>query len=90
MNNKKGKNENIHAGSSFDNFVKEEGIFERWQEVGTKYACNFKMREKQQLTKEEFARQIGTSRSTFGCLLDPIRLQMSDSLLTLLPRLTNI
>jgi|GEM_PF-5734148 len=38
MSSKKGKSKNIHSGSSFDNFLKEEEIFEYCQEVGAKYA----------------------------------------------------
>jgi len=38
MSKKKGKNKNPHSGSEFDEFLKEEGIFEHCQEVGAKYA----------------------------------------------------
>lgn len=74
MNNKKRKNENIHAGSCFDDFLKEEGIFQHCQEVGAKYAFVMQLQdemEKQNITKEEFAKRIGTSRSALGRLLDP-------------------
>ena len=74
MSSKKRKNKNIHAGSSFDDFLKEEGIFEHCQEVGAKYAFVMQLQdelEKQKLTKEEFAKRIGTSRSSLDRLLDP-------------------
>lgn len=74
MSSKKRKNKNIHAGSDFDSFLKEEGIFEHCQEVGAKYAFVMQLQdemEKQKLTKEEFARRIGTSRSSLDRLLDP-------------------
>lgn len=74
MNNKKRKNKNIHAGSNFDDFLKEEGLFEHCQEVGAKYAFVMQLQdemEKQNLTKEEFAKRIGTSRSSLDRLLDP-------------------
>lgn len=74
MSNKKRKNKNIHAGSSFDDFLKEEGIFEHCQEVGAKYAFVMQLQDemkKQQITKEEFAKRIGTSRSSLDRLLDP-------------------
>lgn len=74
MSSKKRKNKNIHAGSSFDDFLKEEGIFEHCQEVGAKYAFVVQLQdelEKQKLTKEEFAKRIGTSRSSLDRLLDP-------------------
>lgn len=74
MSNKKRKSENIHRGSNFDDFLKEEGIFEHCQEVGAKYAFIMQLQdeiEKQQLTKEELAKRIGTSRSALDRLLDP-------------------
>jgi predicted XRE-type DNA-binding protein len=74
MSSKKRKNENIHAGSSVDDFLKEEGIFEHCQEVGAKYAFVMQLQdemEKQQLTKEQFAKRMGTSRSALNRLLDP-------------------
>jgi predicted XRE-type DNA-binding protein len=74
MNSKKRKNNNIHKGSSFDDFLKEEDAFEQCQEVGAKYAFVMQLQdemEKQQLTKEEFAKRIGTSRSALDRLLDP-------------------
>lgn len=54
MRSKK-KHENIYEGSSFDDFLKEEGIFEHCQEVGAKYAFVMQLQdemERQQLTKE--------------------------------------
>lgn len=74
MSSKKRKNENIHAGSSFDDFLKEEGLFEHCQEVGAKYAFVMQLQDeikRQKLTKEEFAKRIGTSRSALDRLLDP-------------------
>lgn len=74
MSNKKRKSRNIHVGSSFDDFLKEEGIFEHSQEVGAKYAFVMQLQDemkKQKLTKEDFARRIGTSRSALDRLLDP-------------------
>jgi antitoxin HicB len=76
MSSKKKRIKNIHAGSSFDDFLKEEGIFEHSQEVGAKYAFVMQLQdemEKQNLTKEEFARRIGTSRSALDRLLDPCK-----------------
>ena len=74
MSNKKSKSKNIHSGSSFDDFLKEEGIFEHCREVGAKYAFVMQLQEemeKQELTKEEFAKRMGTSRSALDRLLDP-------------------
>jgi|ERR1700722_7953772 len=74
MSGKERKSKNIHAGSNFDDFLKEEGIFEHCQEVGAKYAFVMQLQdelEKQKLTKEEFAKRIRTSRSALDRLLDP-------------------
>ena len=65
---------NIHSGSNFDDFLKEEGILEHCQEVGAKYAFVIQLQDeikKQKLTKEEFAKLMGTSRSALDRLLDP-------------------
>lgn len=74
MSGKKRKSKNIHAGSNFDDFLKEEDIFEHCQEVGAKYAFVMQLKdemEKQKLSKEEFAKRIRTSRSALDRLLDP-------------------
>ncbi len=74
MSNKKRKSKNIHEGSNFDDFLKEEGILEHCQEVGAKYTFVMQLQdemEKQKLTKEELAKRIGTSRSALDRLLDP-------------------
>lgn len=65
---------NRHEGSDFDVFLKEEGILEKCEEKAAKYAFVMQLEEemkKQQLTKEEFARRMGTSRSALNRLLDP-------------------
>ncbi|MFI5343417.1 MAG: hypothetical protein ACHQUC_04255 [Chlamydiales bacterium] len=62
MSGKKRESKNVHAGSNFDEFLKEEGIFEHCQEVGAKYAFVRQLQdemEKQQLTKEEFGKRMG-------------------------------
>lgn len=74
MRKKRKQSKNIHSGSSFDDFLKEEGIFEHCQEVGAKYAFVMQLQdemEKQDLTKEDFAKRVGTSRSALDRLLDP-------------------
>lgn len=73
---KKQPNKNIHAGSNFDDFLKEEGIFEYCQEVGAKYAFVMQLEDEMKrlkLTKEEFAKRMGTSRSALDRLLDPTK-----------------
>jgi antitoxin HicB len=74
MKTKKKKHENIHAGSSFNDFLIEEGIFEQCQEVGAKYAFIMQLEDemkRQNLTKEELAKRMETSRSSLDRLLDP-------------------
>jgi len=48
-----------HIGSSFDDFLEEEGLL-----AG-------KLMEEQRLSKAEMARRMGTSRSALERLLDP-------------------
>ena len=65
---------NIHLGSDFDDFLREEGMLEECEEVAAKYAFVMQLEDemkKQKLTKEEFAKRMGTSRSALNRLLDP-------------------
>lgn len=66
------KKKNI--GSSFDNWLREEGIFEEVTVAGLKRVLARQivvaMKEKQ-LSMAEMARRIHTSRTTLGRLLDP-------------------
>jgi predicted XRE-type DNA-binding protein len=65
---------NKHLGSDFDDFLKEEGILENCEEKAAKYAFVMQLEDemkKQHLTKDEFAKRIGTSRSALNRLLDP-------------------
>jgi len=65
---------NKHLGSDFDDFLHEEGILEECEEVAAKYAFVMQLEDeikKQKLTKEEFAKRMGTSRSALNRLLDP-------------------
>ncbi len=76
MSNKKKKNKNIHSGSSFEDFLKEEGILEECQEVAAKFAFIMQLEDeikRLKLTKEEFAERMGTSRSALNRLLDPTK-----------------
>jgi hypothetical protein len=69
VNSKKRKNKNIHAGSDFDNFLKEEGIFEHCQDVGVKYAFVMQLQDeikKQKLIKGEFAQQLWVKQRREG------------------------
>ena len=66
------KNENI--GSSFDDFLTDEGIFEEVEAVATKRVIAFQLEEAmkvQHITKVKMAEKMHTSRSTINRLFDP-------------------
>ena len=66
------KNENI--GSSFDDFLTAEGIFEEVETVATKRIIAFQLEEAmkvQHITKVKMAEKMHTSRSTINRLFDP-------------------
>ncbi len=63
-----------NIGSSFDDFLKDEGILEETTAVAVKryiaYQLSKKMSEKE-LNKSQMAKLMGTSRSALDRLLDP-------------------
>ncbi len=66
------KNENI--GSSFDEFLNDEGIFDEVEAVATKRVIAFQLEEAmkvQHITKVKMAEKMHTSRSTINRLFDP-------------------
>jgi hypothetical protein len=73
------KNENIelkekHMGSSFDDFLKEEGIYDEVVVAATKKALAFKLQKiikEKRISKMALARKMHTSRSSLDRLLDP-------------------
>ena len=63
-------------GSTFDDFLKDEGTYEGTQAVAIKRVLAWqieKAMKKQCLTKAEMARRMDTSRSQLDRLLDPDR-----------------
>lgn len=65
---------NKHIGSSLDDFLKEEGIYEGAQAHAIKEVVAWqlaKAMEKQSLTKTRLATMLNTSRSQVDRLLDP-------------------
>lgn len=67
---------NRHIGSSLDDFLKEEGIFEETQARAIKEVVVWQLTEameKQSLTKARLAVMLKTSRSQVDRLLDPTR-----------------
>lgn len=70
MNRKKNK----YIGSSFDDFLNEEGILEEIEEVVAKKIFVFQMEKemkKQGIDKAELAERMETSRSAVDRILDP-------------------
>jgi predicted XRE-type DNA-binding protein len=62
------------VGSTFDDFLKEDGTYEATQAVAIKRVLAWQIgqaMEKKQLTKAEMARRMDTSRSQLDRLLDP-------------------
>ena len=63
-----------HAGSSFDDFLKEEGLYEDVRAQAVKSVIAWQIAEemkKQGLSKVAMAKRMGTSRSSLDRLLDP-------------------
>jgi antitoxin HicB len=61
-------------GSSFDDFLKQEGIQENAQELATLRVFAWKIKEPMKaksITKVEMARRMNTSRNQIDRLLDP-------------------
>ena len=67
---------NRHIGSSLDDFLKEEGLFEETQALAIKEVVVWQLveaMEKQSLSKARLAVMLKTSRSQVDRLLDPTR-----------------
>ena len=65
---------NKHIGSSLEEFLKEEGIFEETRAVALKETLAWQVRqamEKDNISKVEMARRMKTSRAALDRLLDP-------------------
>lgn len=65
-----------HIGSSLDDFLKEEGVYEETQALAIKEVVVWQLTEamkKQSLTKTRLAVMLKTSRSQVDRLLDPTR-----------------
>ena len=63
-----------HMGSSIDNFLKEEGIFEEAQTLAVKEVIAWQLSEamrKKKISKARMATLLKTSRTQVDRLLDP-------------------
>lgn len=68
------KTSNKNLGSSFDDFMSEEGLLDSSREVATKRVLAWQLTqlmEEKQLSKTDMAKQMNTSRSALNRLLDP-------------------
>lgn len=74
-----------HIGSSFDDFLDEQGIREETTEVAVKRVIAWQLAQvmqEQHITKVEMARRVGTSRAQLNRLLDPNNDSVTLGLLT--------
>ncbi|MDL1975886.1 MAG: helix-turn-helix domain-containing protein [Deltaproteobacteria bacterium] len=65
---------NKHIGSSFDDFLEEEGLLAETEAVAIKRVIAYQVSQlmkSQKLSKVAMARQMNTSRSALDRLLDP-------------------
>jgi hypothetical protein len=72
-------NQNQHRGSSFDDFLKEDGIFEEVQAKALKRALSEQLDDAMQainLSKVDMAKRMETSRSQLDRVLDPANLSV--------------
>jgi len=66
--------ENPHTGSSFDDFLEEEGIYEECTVRALKRVLAWQVEQemhRQKITKSAMANRMNTSRSQLDRLLDP-------------------
>ena len=64
---------NPHLGSDFDDFIKEEGLFESASAAAAKQAFAVKLQTRmaqRHLTKTALAQRLGTSRAALDRVLD--------------------
>ena len=72
-------NQNQHRGSSFDDFLKKDGIFEEVQAKALKRALSEQLDDAMQainLSKVDMAKRMETSRSQLDRVLDPANLSV--------------
>ncbi len=65
---------NPHLGSTFDDFLQEDGSYDEVQAIAVKRVLAFQVEEgmkKAGLTKAEMARRMRTTRAQLDRLLDP-------------------
>jgi antitoxin HicB len=68
------KNKNTHWGSALDEFLEEEGTREAFQAVAIKEVLAWQLSKAMKdrgISRNRLAKEMGTSRSQIGRLLDP-------------------
>ena len=76
---------NKHRGSNFEDFLREDGIFEECDAEAVKRVIAFQLEKelkKQKISKSQFAKKMKTSRSAVDRLLDPKKTCSLKSLIT--------
>ena len=64
----------VHLGSDFEDFLKEEGLFEEVQALAIKKVIAYKLLallRQRRLPKDTLAKRMKTSRASLDRLLDP-------------------
>ena len=71
---------NKHIGSSFDEFLEEEGLFAEAEAAAVKRVIAFQVEElmkKEHISKKAMAEKMHTSRSALDRLLDPANVSVT-------------
>ena len=77
--------DNPYTGSSFDDFLSEEGLYEEVSAIAIKRVLARQLEsemKRQNLTKTEMAKQMQTSRAQLDRLLDPEKTGVSIETIT--------
>ena len=74
MTTKAARKANAHVGSNFDEFLREEGVYDQAQAVAVKRVLAHELErnmQKAQLPKTDMAKRMGTTRAQLDRLLNP-------------------
>ena len=74
MTTKAPRKANPHIGSDFDDFLREEGVYDQAEAVAVKRVLAYELErnmQKAQLTKTDMAKRMGTTRAQLDRLLNP-------------------
>ena len=74
MTTKTARKAHPHIGSDFDEFLREEGLYDQTQAVAVKRALAYELErnmQRAQLTKTDMAKRMGTTRAQLDRLLNP-------------------